>query len=198
MAVHRDNPVSTGLLYVYCVVRPFAVLLPAEIQLLPLGYDRTWMVKIRQLLHIGDVGPFAFTEVTDRGRYAWLAVTCSVVQLSAAVVDLVHVMIGNAFAAEIVERCFQPARYRLRTSGVGCIPKRLALVALWDASFSAGSEQEEQRHGLQDKDLHRCLSGLRIADVVVFRCGLRWVILFDPAQVAFAATPGLGAAWQRK
>lgn len=153
VAVHRDNFVSAGLLDVDGVVCPFSVLFPAEVELLPFRYDGAGMIEIRKLLDVRDIGSLVLAKVTYGDGYALLAMPGGIVQLSAAVVDLVGVVIGDSFATEVIECGFEPAGDRLSARRVRGITERFALVVFANLTFHAAGENKEHGYGMQTREL---------------------------------------------
>src|ERR1700677_26353 len=103
------------------------------------------MVKVGKLFYVGDVDSFVFAEVADVDGHALFAVALGVVQLAAAVVDSVGVVVRNALAAQIVEYGLKTAGDDLGACGVLRVAERLAFVVLGDLSLGVGCEYEQEQ-----------------------------------------------------
>jgi hypothetical protein len=102
------------------------------------------MIEVGTLFDIGDVNTFVLAEVTDVLQHAFFAVPLRVVQLAAAMIDLVGIVVGDAFATKIVKNRLETSRDNLRTRHVEGVLKGFALIPFGDLGGECRGDQQER------------------------------------------------------
>ena len=120
--------VAAGGRHVDRVVDPLAVRGPADVELVHERAHRVRVVEVGEVLHVREVDALVLAEAPDVRAGVRALVERLRVQLAAAVVDGVGVVVRDALAAEVVERALHDAGDALRAGLVGLVLERAAGV----------------------------------------------------------------------
>lgn len=140
LRVERLHRVAAGRGDVHRVVDPLAVGGPADVELVHERAHRVRVVEVGEVLHVGHVDALSLAEAPEVRPAVRPLVEGLRVELPAAVVDGIAVVIGHALAAQVVERALHDPRDALRAGPVG-----LVLVRAPRVRFAPGGRRPERR-----------------------------------------------------
>jgi hypothetical protein len=101
------------------------------------------VVQVGEVLDVREVDPLLLAELPDVGGRVRALVLGLEVELAAAVVDRVLVVVGDALAAQVEVGALEPAGDRLWAGLVDRVLERLPLVVGRDAGAAPRAERQQ-------------------------------------------------------